>query len=109
MAIKVTKREAREFAKMVRGEDTGTKSFQRYLLHELRCARRRAQMLVAEIETIGIALKSDFIDSETAMQWLSAANALEFLQSTEPPMERIEWPDKNGAGDAVAPTADVQS
>ena len=75
-----------EFAAMVNGTHPDTKKFREYVLAELRCARQRAQLLVMEIETIGIALRGQVIEPEVAMEWLGEANALDFLIPSEP-----EW------------------
>jgi len=55
-----------------------------YVLAELRCARIRALMLMKEIEVIGVALKGNMITPEVAMEWLSDANALDFLLPAAP-------------------------
>ena len=75
-----------EFSAMVIGTHPDAKKYREYVLAELRCARRRAQLLVLEIETIGIALNGSLIEPDGAIEWLAAANALDFLQPTEP-----EW------------------
>jgi len=68
-------------------------AYREFVLAELRCARRRAQLLLNEIEAIGLALKGKWIDADTAMLWMRDANALEFLRDL--------------SDDASAPVADV--
>jgi hypothetical protein len=79
-----------EFAAMVDGTHPDVQKYREYVLAELRCARRRAQLLVVEIETIGVALRGDFIDPDGAIEWLRDANALDFLQPAEPEWTRDE-------------------
>jgi hypothetical protein len=50
-----------------------------YLLADLRLAHKRAELLVRDIQRIGIALKGGVIDCETALEWLWEANCLDFL------------------------------
>ena len=88
----------KEFQNMVAGIHPDQVRFREYMLAELRCARTRAKMLVNEIETIGVALKGEVIDSETAIQWLKDANALKFL---------IERPKEDGDDDGVEGYADA--
>lgn len=76
-----------EFAAMVTGTHPDAKAYREYVLAELRCARRRAQLLMLEIETIGVALVGNVIEPDTAIAWLADANALEFLRPTEPGAE----------------------
>jgi hypothetical protein len=76
----------KEFAVMVAGTHPDAKKYREYVLAELRCARRRAQLLVLEIETIGIALNGNIVGPDGALEWLAEANALDFLMPTEP-----EW------------------
>jgi hypothetical protein len=92
----------REFAMMVDGTHPETKKFREYVLAELRCARQRAQLLVLEIETIGIALRGFVIEPEMAMEWLSEANALDFLMLTEP-----EW--KYESGTEPKPAEEIEA
>ena len=75
-----------EFAAMVTGTHPDAKAYREYVLAELRCTHRRAQLLVLEIETIGVALRGDIITPDGAMEWLAGANALDFLIPAEP-----EW------------------
>lgn len=75
---------------MVRGEDSDSQSYRRFVVAELRCARQRARLLMKEIEAIGIALSSGLIEPGLALEWLAEANGLDFLQPPEPPWERPE-------------------
>lgn len=50
-----------------------------YLMAHLRAARTRAQLSVHEIDEIGVALKSNIIDTREALEWLEDVNALRFL------------------------------
>ena len=50
-----------------------------FLLSHLRAARVRAQLAVCEIDTIGIALKSQIVDVDEALRWLDDVHALRFL------------------------------
>ena len=69
--------------------DYGLMEHRQYVLAELRLARLRAQTLVAEIETIGVALKAEMISPQMAMVWMAEANALAFLSE----QEEIDEPD----------------
>lgn len=75
--------------------DCGRVDHTQFVLAELRAARHRARLYVAEIETIGVALKGGMIDAETAVEWLADANALEFLGERAEPGEfglgLMEW------------------
>jgi hypothetical protein len=53
--------------------------YRAYVLAELRCARKRAQLALNEIDRIGMALKGGVIDSDTALEWLAETGTLEFL------------------------------
>ncbi len=75
-----------ELAKMVMGVHPDAKAYREYVLAELRCAHRRAQLLVLEIGTIGVALRGDIVTPDGAMEWLASVNALDFLIPAEP-----EW------------------
>jgi hypothetical protein len=47
-----------------------------FLLMALRAASARAKLLEADINTIGLALKGNMINSETAVRWIIDANLL---------------------------------
>ncbi len=49
------------------------------MLQHLRAARIRAKLAIAEIDTIGIALKDRMIDVDQALLWLDDVDALRFL------------------------------
>ena len=49
------------------------------LLLHLRVARTRAKLVICEIDTIGLALKSNVIDLDDAIAWLDDVGALRFL------------------------------
>lgn len=53
--------------------------FNDYVLAELRCSFRRAQLVVNEIECIGLALKHGLINTDEALERLQDARALDFL------------------------------
>jgi hypothetical protein len=57
-----------------------------YALAELRAALRRAQLVVDEITTAGIALKANMIGPDEALAWLADApfEALDFDVPTPP-------------------------
>lgn len=97
---KTTKQPDREFSAYVRGDHPAQKSFGRYVLAQLRCARRRAQLLVMEIDAIGMALSSGAIDAETALEDLASAQALDFLLPEEPLYERIDDANPSGSADS---------
>jgi hypothetical protein len=50
-----------------------------FLIALLRAARVRAQLAVLEIDSIGMAVKENLIDTETALAWLDDVHALRFL------------------------------
>lgn len=88
---------ARDFAAMVRGDHPDAEQYRRYVLAELRCAVIRARCLQHEITTIGVALDTGVIDPDTAIAWLAAANALDFLVPSEPPWQ-TDGGGENGSG-----------
>ena len=69
-------------------------SYRRYVLGHLRMARKRAQMLIVEIESIGRALKADWITPDDALSWLRD-DALMMVQSE--PFETIKDEAEKGA------------
>ena len=50
-----------------------------YMILELQCARRRVRLLLNEVDRIGVALKGNLIDVDTAMEWLCEARGLDFF------------------------------
>lgn len=56
--------------------DAAEEMHKEFLLAALRGASIRAKMLEADINSIGVALKGNLIDSETAVQWIMEANLL---------------------------------
>ena len=68
-------------------------AFEKYVLQQLRCARRRIQLLVNEIDTIGVALRSGAISSEDALLALHQAGSLNFLWASPP--SPVNWEDLN--------------
>ena len=63
---------------------TDPPEYRAYVLAELRLALKRAQLLAAEIETIGIAVKGHLIDPDSGLAWLASAGALDFVKPTAP-------------------------
>ncbi len=53
--------------------------FREFLLAELRCAALRSRLMTAEIDSIGTALRGDFITADDAMAWLHECGALQFV------------------------------
>ena len=49
------------------------------LLALLRAARARAQLAVLEIDSLGLAVRAELIDTETALAWLDDVHELRFL------------------------------
>jgi hypothetical protein len=47
-----------------------------FLLQALRAASARAKLIDADITTIGLALKGDLIDPETAVRWIMDSGLL---------------------------------
>jgi hypothetical protein len=88
--MKQTAKDRKEFAAYVRGDHPDVKSYQRYVLAQLRCARLRARLLMNEIDAIGVALASGAIDAEAALDDLAGVQALDFLIQSEPPWQRPE-------------------
>ena len=58
--------------------EAGT-NFCYYLLAELRCAALRARILQADIEAIGIALKSGLVTPDQALALLHGVDALHYV------------------------------
>jgi hypothetical protein len=54
-----------------------------YLLAELRCARLRAQLIVADIDAIGLALKAGMVTPEQALAHMNDTGLLRYLGSTD--------------------------
>jgi hypothetical protein len=50
-----------------------------FLLSALRAASLRAEVMKTEINTVGIALKSDMVTVGQAVKWLKDISALEFV------------------------------
>jgi hypothetical protein len=76
--------ERRALSALLNPDSPEQKSFSLYVLSELRLARKRALLLVNEIEVIGVALKGGIVDPDTALEMLADANCLDFLLPTEP-------------------------
>jgi hypothetical protein len=53
-----------------------------YVLAELRCAALRARLAVADIDAIGIALKTGIIGPQDAVEALADAGGLDYLEAT---------------------------
>jgi hypothetical protein len=47
-----------------------------FILRQLRCAGLRARLIVNQIDSIGIALRDNFIGPDDAIAWLHEAGAL---------------------------------
>lgn len=54
----------------------GDEPHREFLLAALRAASARARLMEADINAIGVALKSDLIGMETALQWIMEAGLL---------------------------------
>jgi hypothetical protein len=52
------------------------------LLAALRCARLRAELMMYEIDEIGVSLKYDLISSQDAINWLTYIDVMGFLAHT---------------------------
>jgi hypothetical protein len=107
-----SKKDREDFAAYVRGDHPDQVAYYRYVLGQLRAARIRAQLLVVEITTIGVALKDGWIGPDEALEELAKAAALDFLQPLEPPYEREpddarthETPTPDRPGGCAAPPA----
>lgn len=50
-----------------------------FILSALRSASLRAKMFEVEINTIGIALKSDMVNVTTALRWIKDVGAMELV------------------------------
>lgn len=57
--------------------------FNNYLLAELRCAALRSRLMTAEIDSIGVALRGNFITTDDAIAWLDECGALQFVAVPE--------------------------
>jgi hypothetical protein len=60
------------------------RDFREFLLAELKCAALRARLVTAEIDSIGCALRGNFITPDDAIAWLDESGALQFLSSSPP-------------------------
>lgn len=56
-------------------------SFRDFMLAELRCAALRSRLVAAEIDSIGVALRGNFITEDDAIAWLDDCGALQFLSA----------------------------
>ena len=77
-------------------------AFEKYVLAQLRCARARIKLLINEIDTIGLALKSGAIGPDEAIYALHEAGTLNFLWPMPPPIrsdEEITTTNTNGKGE----------
>lgn len=81
--MRVTKREAREFAAMVRGDHPDEKAWCEFVLNQLRIALKRIDLAKNEIETIGKALKAGLLDPGAAMQWLADGEGMRFVGGSD--------------------------
>ena len=54
-----------------------------FFITHLRAARARAKLAVCEIDAIGLAVKQNLIDTDTALAWLADVDALKFLLPPE--------------------------
>jgi hypothetical protein len=55
-------------------------AFTSFVLASMRCARIRAQIVVNEITTAGVALKAGLIDPDTALSMLGEAGLLPLVE-----------------------------
>ena len=85
---------------LIRGTDTA--EYRAYVLSELRLAHKRAQLLVAEIETIGVAVKGYLIGPDSGLAWLATAGALDFLQPTAPLYDAADDSDHNTGTESMS-------
>jgi hypothetical protein len=53
---------------------------QDYLIQELRCASLRARLAAAEIDTIGMLLRNNWITLDDAVNELHCAGALDYVE-----------------------------
>jgi hypothetical protein len=69
-----------DFAALVHGDD---RAYRDYVLAELRTVRKRIglvhRLMVNEVDSIGVALRSGMIDADAAVAWLNEINALDYL------------------------------
>jgi hypothetical protein len=50
-----------------------------FLLAALRCGRLRIKLLLNEMDQVGLALKSNLIDHESAVLWLDECGLMQFV------------------------------
>jgi hypothetical protein len=57
-----------------------------FILAELRCAALRSRLVTAEIDSIGVALRAEIINTDEAIAWLHECGAMQFVgvRETEP-------------------------
>lgn len=58
-------------------------SFRDFMLAELRCAALRSRLITAEIDSIGVALRAEVINTDEAIAWLHECGALQFVAVRE--------------------------
>ena len=61
---------------------TDNGSYTEFVLAELKCAGLRARLLVADIDSIDVALRGEFIDADGAIAWARDIGALGFMPAT---------------------------
>lgn len=61
------------------------RDFREFLLAELKCAALRSRLVTAEIDSIGCALRGNFISTDDAIAWLEECDGLQFIGT--PPVE----------------------
>ena len=60
-------------------------TFRDFMLAELRCATLRSRLVTAEIDSIGVALRGNFITEDDAIAWLDDCGALQFVLAPRAP------------------------
>lgn len=63
------------------GNMTRALDYREFLLAELKCAALRSRLVTAEIDSIGVALRGDFITEDEAIAWLHECGGLQFLSA----------------------------
>jgi hypothetical protein len=58
---------------------TITSSFTDFVLNALRCDALRARLLIADIESIDVALRGGFIDADGAIAWAAEVGVLDLI------------------------------
>ena len=65
-------------------------TFRDFVLAELKCAALRSRLVTTQIDSIGVALRGNFITEDDAIAWLDECGALQFVSAPRDTAELTE-------------------